>query len=353
MGVGLTARSSGGEGLEIEPISDQDLDAEFMSLRPRLVRFAASLTRSKSDAEDVVQEVWLRWRRHRHTVASPPAWLRAVTRRVVLDMRATPAGSTAVDVETLAAPSDLAPPRVEAETDILPALEVVLALLSPLERAVFVLRQGLEWSNADIARLLGRAGPAIRQLHRRARAHMAVGATRYDVSPDTLSAVAAAYASVSDGADIVVLLDVLAPGLAFPRPRFRHRGREVLHDTAGVVLAQGDRLLLCHRRVELRWYPGVWDVAGAHLRHGEPPAACAVRAARDELGITIFGPEQLLEHTEDDFRLTLFLVTSWEGEIRNASTAQHDQVRLLTREQATSLKLADKRYLSLFDHIAA
>jgi ADP-ribose pyrophosphatase YjhB (NUDIX family) len=111
--------------------------------------------------------------------------------------------------------------------------------------------------------------------------------------------------------------------------------------------------LLCHRRVELRWYPGVWDVAGAHLRHGEPPAACAVRAARDELGITIFGPEQLLEHTEDDFRLTLFLVTSWEGEIRNASTAQHDQVRLLTREQATSLKLADKRYLSLFDHIAA
>jgi RNA polymerase sigma factor (sigma-70 family) len=154
----LTARSSGGEGLEIEPISDQDLDAEFMSLRPRLVRFAASLTRSKSDAEDVVQEVWLRWRRHRHTVASPPAWLRAVTRRVVLDMRATPAGSTAVDVETLAAPSDLAPPRVEAETDILPALEVVLALLSPLERAVFVLRQGLEWSNADIARLLGRAG---------------------------------------------------------------------------------------------------------------------------------------------------------------------------------------------------
>ena len=301
-----------------------------------------------------MQEVWLRWRRHRHIVASPGAWLRTVTRNVVLDMRA--AGSrfgTAVDVGSVPAPVELASPRVDSMADVLPALEVVMSSLSPLERAVFVLRHGLDWSYGDTARLLGRAEPAVRQLHRRAKARVSAGTTRFEVTSASLSAVADAYVRVSAGADIVVLLEVLAPGLAHQRPRFRHGARDIVHDTAGLVLVQGDRLLLCRRRVELGWYPGVWDVAGAHLRHGEPAAACAVRAARDELGISITRSEQLLEFTEGDLRLTLFLVTDWEGKVRNASTAQHDEVRLVTEDQASHLRLADERFLTLFDHVAA
>ena len=146
---------------------------------------------------------------------------------------------------------------------------------------------------------------------------------------------------------------MLAPGLASRTPVFRCRDRTVVHDVAGIVLFQQDRLLLCRRRDELAWYPGVWDLPGAHLRHGEPAIACALRAARQKLDICVTDPHRLLEHSEADYRLTLFGAVGWEGEPRNVATAQHDEISLFTQTEASRLRLVDPRLLTLFDRSAA
>ncbi len=338
-----------------DPARD-DLDTEFVLLRADLLRLASAMTGSPEDAEDAVQDVWLRWQRHRGSVDEAQPWLRRVTRNVVIDrLRARQTSRKAtLDIDlgrmSAAEPAALA---LETAAELRPGFHLVLSTLSPLERAVFVLHDGLDWSYADIARILDRSGPAVRQLRHRAGLHLASGALRFAVDPVTVAKVAAAYVEVSAGDDVFAFLEVLAPRLTSPRPVFRSSGRRVGHDVAGIVLFQDDRLLLCRRRADLGWYPGVWDVPGAHLRHGEPAIACAVRAAQHEIGVSVSMPHRLVEHRAADFRLTLFEGVGWVGRPRNRATAQHDEIGLFTREQASRLPLADDLLLSLFDRPAA
>jgi RNA polymerase sigma-70 factor (ECF subfamily) len=336
--------------------ADGDADADFVALRADLLRLASGVTRSRDAAEDVVQEVWLRWRRHRGSITSPSPWLRAVTRNLALDrLRDRKVRrEAACDPTSLPEPSvDAEAPAVETEVDVSRALQLVLASLTTLERAVFVLHSGLDWSYADIARLFDRSESAVRQLQHRARQHLATGVRRFDVEPETVAAVTSAYVGVSAGRDVFALLDVLAPGLASPTPVFSRGGYRVVHDVAGIVLFHRDRLLLCHRRDRLPWYPSVWDVPGAHLRHGEPAIACAVRAARQKLEVSVSNPRQVGEVYDDDYRLSLFEGVDWAGEPRNLASDHHDQIGLFTLDQAAQLQLADRRLLTLFDRPAA
>ena len=179
-----------------------DPDAAFMAVRRDLVRLAFSMTRSREDAEDVVQEVWLRWRRHHTSVAAAPQWLRTVTRNVAVDrLRACSADRvTTCDVATLPDPSAAsATPAVEAAMELQPAFDAVLGSLSPLERVVFVLHDGLDWSYPDIARLLARSEAAVRQLRHRAQQHLASGSRRVVVDPAVVDATATAYVRRLDG----------------------------------------------------------------------------------------------------------------------------------------------------------
>lgn len=343
-------------GPDTDPAAIVNSDAEFIAMRPHLARLAFSMTRSREDAEDAVQEVWLRWRRHRGSITAVPHWLRTVTRNVVIDrLRDHKADRAATHDVALGPEPSTEPvtPVVEAALELRPAFHAVLSSLSPLERAVFVLHEGLDWSYVDIARLLDRSESAVRQLRHRAKHHLASGARRFTVDPTAADAIAAAYVHVSAGSDVFTLMEVLAPGLASKSPVFWSQDRKVVHDVAGILLFQEDRLLLCHRRDALAWYPGVWDVPGSHLRHGEPAIACATRAARQKLDISVTDPHRLVEHSESDYRLTLFEAVGWVGEPRNLSTAQHDEIGLYTRDQASHLHLVDRRLLTLFDRSAA
>jgi RNA polymerase sigma-70 factor, ECF subfamily len=330
-----------------------DVDA-FLEVRPNLLRYATSTLGSVTEAEDVVQEVWIRWRQHQREIASARAWLHTVTKNLTLDRlrQRKNRGDVGLDQVAPMASSADSPSRTEAVDDVSQGVRVVLQSLSPLERTVFVLHDGLAWNYVDISRLLGRSEQSVRQLRHRARAGLAAGRVRYTPSRRQVAVVSEAYLDVCAGGDVSTLLGELAPEVPLvPRGRRRVQDR-LLHDVAGIVLVEEGRLLLCHRRPDLPWYPDVWDVPGSHLLNGELALACAVRAARKELGIWTVDPEPLAQVTGDDFTLTLVKATAWEGEPRNVMPAEHDAIGFFTREEAARLELANPRYLELFDRVS-
>jgi RNA polymerase sigma factor (sigma-70 family) len=337
------------------PLGELAHDADlFASLRRDLIDHAARILGSAIDAEDVVQEVWFRWRQHRAEITYARAWLYTVTRNLALDRMRERSGRayTDLDLATLADPRGEITSRTETIQDLVPGLQVIMRSLSQLERTVFVLHDGLTWTYTDIARLLNRTEQTVRQLRHRARANLASGHERFGSSPGAAAEVSRAYADVCAGADIDALLRVLAPDVpVVPAGRRLVDGR-FHHDVAGIALTQQDRLLLCHRRVELPWYPDVWDLPGGHRLSGEPAVACGIRAAKRELAIHPMEPRVLSEVAGDDFSITLLHSPAWEGEPRNETPGAHVTIGFFSRDEASRLRLADRRILEIYDLVA-
>jgi RNA polymerase sigma factor (sigma-70 family) len=176
----------------------------------------------RADAEDVVQEAWLRWARAAPAeVQDARAYLVRVTTRLALDrLRRIKARREAyvgpwLPEPLLAEAGDPAAndPAADAERaeSVSLALLVVLETLSPLERAVFVLREAFGLSHAEVGAALGREEAAVRQLARRARDHVRERRPRFDVDPDTRQRVTERFLSACAEGDLPSLLAVLAP----------------------------------------------------------------------------------------------------------------------------------------------
>ncbi|MFB6815714.1 RNA polymerase sigma factor SigJ [Streptomyces sp. NPDC056347] len=174
-----------------------------------------------TDAEDVVQEAWLRWSAApREDVREPRAFLvRIVTRlavdrlRQVRSRREAYVGPWLPDpVVTHFGPAvpDTAEKAVLADS-VSVAVLVVLESLSPLERAVFVLREAFGFPYAEIAVALDRGEPAVRQLAGRARRHVEERKPRYDVDPAQCRDLTERFLAAAAGGDIEGLLALLAP----------------------------------------------------------------------------------------------------------------------------------------------
>ena len=120
------------------------------------------------------------------------------------------------------------------------------------------------------------------------------------------------------------------------------------HRVVAGLFRADDRVLLCHRRSDRRWYPDVWDLPGGHVDDGEDPRQALVRELREELGVRVDRPRNAPDAviTDDDagFELSIWLVDSWHGEIVNAAPDEHDDVRWFTAEDTDALSLADTRY---------
>jgi RNA polymerase sigma-70 factor (ECF subfamily) len=188
----------------------------FEAARPRLLAVAYRITGQLADAEDVVQEAWLRWAAEpRDEVCDPVAFLVTVTARLALDRRRRIAARReSYTGEWLPQPvSTTSDParRVEGLDAIGYGLLVVLETLSPLERAVYVLREAFGYSHSEIGRMLERSDAAVRQVAHRARAHVEARIERFD--PDrSLAAVAAErFLAAASGGDLAPLLELLAP----------------------------------------------------------------------------------------------------------------------------------------------
>lgn len=116
------------------------------------------------------------------------------------------------------------------------------------------------------------------------------------------------------------------------------------HLVATAVLMASDRVLLCHRHPNRRWYPDVWDVPGGHIEVGETPADAARRELREELGVEILieseQPFRVYE-PKSDLTLHAWVVTKWSGEVANLAPDEHDDVAWFSVDELGPLKLAD------------
>lgn len=193
----------------------------FEEHRPVLIGVAYRMLGRIADAEDVVQEAWLRWSAaSREEVREPRAFLvRIVTRLAIDRLRQIGTRREAYVGPWLPEPlvtdfgptvPDTAEQAVLAES-VSVAVLVVLESLSPLERAVFVLREAFGFPYAEIAATLDRGEAAVRQLAGRARRHVEERKPRYDVDPAQRRDLTERFLAAAAGGDIEELLALLAP----------------------------------------------------------------------------------------------------------------------------------------------
>ncbi|GGW58231.1 RNA polymerase sigma-70 factor [Streptomyces galilaeus] len=193
----------------------------FEEHRSFLLGVAYRMLGRVADAEDVVQDAWLRWAAaDRGDVREPRAYLVRVVTRLALDRLARiKARNEAYVGPWLPEPyvtdfgdtvQDTAERAVLADSVSLAVL-VVLEALSPLERAVFVLREAFGYPHADIAAVLDRSESAVRQLAGRARRHVDERRPRYDVDPVQRRELTERFLAAATEGDLEGLLDLLAP----------------------------------------------------------------------------------------------------------------------------------------------
>lgn len=186
--------------------------AAFEAQRPRLLRLGYRMLGSLSEAEDIVQEAWLRWSGVQDRVATPSAYLTRVVTRLCLDhMKSARARRETYVGAWLPEPLIGATEPDETVTDDV-TLTLMLALerLSPLERAAFLLHDVFEVALPEVAATLDRAPAAVRQLAVRARKHVESGRPRYRVDAAEADRIARAFFAASRDGDTAALASLLA-----------------------------------------------------------------------------------------------------------------------------------------------
>ena len=187
---------------------------EFESLRPYLFSLAYRMLGSASDAEDCVQEAFLRWQKTRAEVDSPKAFLSKVTTRLCLDHLR----SARIRRETYVGPwlpepiatEEVEPSAVAEQADSLSlAFLVVLESLSPVERAVFLLREVFDYDYGEIAEIVGVTEVNCRQVAHRAKQHIASRRPRHEVSAQKTEEMTYRFMVACAGGEMEGLVDIL------------------------------------------------------------------------------------------------------------------------------------------------
>lgn len=213
----------------------------FNQHRDRLRGVAYRVLGRINDVEDVVQDTWLRWSAVRvEEIADPEAYLVRVATRLAIDRLRSAQSRRELYVgpwlpEPMLTSPDIAD-NVALADSVSTAMLLVLESLTPLERAVFVLREAFGYSYGEIAGFVGRSEPSVRQTARRAREHVDEHQVRYDTDQPTRAEVTERFLAACVGGDLARLMEVLAPevtlvsdggGLA-PAPRKAIDGWELV-----------------------------------------------------------------------------------------------------------------------------
>jgi RNA polymerase sigma-70 factor, ECF subfamily len=188
-------------------------DASFEAARTHLRRVAYRMLGTLSDAEDVVQEAYLRWRAvDPSTIAEPRAFLTRITTRLCLDhlksarvRRESYVGTWLPEpvISASSAPDDV-------REDVSMALLMTLERLSPLERAAFLLHDVFDVDYPELAETLSRSEAACRQLAARARAHVQAHTPRFRATPEATLRITAAFQGAMQSGDTRALGALLA-----------------------------------------------------------------------------------------------------------------------------------------------
>jgi RNA polymerase sigma-70 factor (TIGR02957 family) len=188
----------------------------FLAHRNLLFTVAYEMLGSAADAEDVLQETWLRWAGVDHdTVHDQRAYLIRITTRQALGRLRTLARRKESYAgpwlpEPLLTAPDVAE-DVELADSVSMAMLLVLETLTPAERAVFVLREVFDLAYDEIAEAVGKSPAAVRQIAHRARAHVAARRPRGVICPAQTREALKAFQRAIETGDLQRLLDILAP----------------------------------------------------------------------------------------------------------------------------------------------
>ena len=199
-------------------MSASDATEVFVAHRNLLFTVAYEMLGSAADAEDVLQETWLRWAAEMvdlGEVREPRAYLVRITTRLALNRIRTLARRRESYVgpwlpEPLLTAPDVAE-DVELADSVSTAMLLVLETLTPTERAVFVLREVFDLPYDEIAAAVDKSAPAVRQIAHRARSHVEARRPRQQVRRDEQTAVVERFLAAVSTGDLQGLLDVLSP----------------------------------------------------------------------------------------------------------------------------------------------
>jgi RNA polymerase sigma-70 factor, ECF subfamily len=190
----------------------------FQDVRPRLFGIAYRVLGSATEAEDVVQDAWIRWHHTDRTkVRDPAAFLATTTTRLAINVtqsawarRETPIESQRVDAVDAGADPALGAEHGEA---LELAMRILLEKLSPAERAVYLLREAFEYPYRRIARVLGLSEANARQLAARARGRLS-GDVRRPVGEPEQRALLDAFLAAAQTGDLGTLEQLLGADVA-------------------------------------------------------------------------------------------------------------------------------------------
>lgn len=204
------------------PRCAEELAAAFEDQRPYLRRLAYGTLGSFTEADDVVQDAWLRLQRvDVEEIRDLRAWLTTVVGRLALDAlgsarlrRERYVGQWLPEPLVEDAAADPAE-RVTLDEQVTTALLVVLERLSPAERTAFVLHDVFGLPFGDVADVVGRSPSAVRQLAARARRHVEAGTPRFPASREEHARIVTAFADAWQAGDVGALLEVLDPAVTF------------------------------------------------------------------------------------------------------------------------------------------
>ncbi|AKJ15711.1 RNA polymerase sigma24 factor [Streptomyces incarnatus] len=188
----------------------------FHEYRKLLFSVAYRVLGSAADAEDTVQDAWIKWSSaDRSQVADPRAYLTRIVSNLALEhLRSTRHKRESYIGPWLPEPILTSGDTADAVTDaesVSTAMLVVLETLSPLERAVFVLKEVFGFSHAEIAQAVERSEAAVRQAAHRAREHVRARSPRFAADRSRQREVTERFFAAATGGDINTLMELLSP----------------------------------------------------------------------------------------------------------------------------------------------
>ena len=245
-------------------------DEAFVAHRRLLFTVAYEMLGSAVDAEDVLQESWLKWNRaDRGDVRDPRAYLVRIVTRTALDRLRTVARRREEYVGPWLPEPLLTSPDVAEDFELADSLStamlLVLETLSPTERAVFLLRDVFDLGYPELADAVGKSEPAVRQIAHRARNHVAARRPRKSATQaETRSALEAFQRALETG-DLQTLVDVLAPDVvalgdgggikqALPRPVM---GADKVGKLMGLGIATAREIGMTMEFVQMNGWPAL------------------------------------------------------------------------------------------------
>jgi RNA polymerase sigma-70 factor, ECF subfamily len=255
-------------------------DAPYEELRPLLFSIAYRMISSVSEAEDIVQEAFLRIHRAEAdgtAIESPKAYLSAIVTRLSIDhLKSARVRREQYVGEWLPEPllTDSAPDaaaQLETADSLSMAFLVLLESLTPVERAVFLLREVFDYDYGEIAKIVERSEDNCRQLYVRARRHIDEGRPRFEASREQRDKLAERFIAAAQQGDFAALIDMLAADVvvygdgggkapSWPKPIY---GRERVAKLMAGAFAQAARLDAALELTHINGQPGVMFTAPA------------------------------------------------------------------------------------------